>query len=116
MPKVGASGASAAGTTSSALAVISVRRRPIRSEIGPQIQAPSAIEKIRTETVRPARAGPDPEAVPELGQDRLRRVHRREHARRSEQESGEGDALGAVGHVRTVGSSVISSNTNVRTL
>ena len=67
VPKVGASGASAAGITSRALAVISVRRRPIRSEIGPQIQAPIAIEKIRTETVRPARAGPTPKLWPSSG-------------------------------------------------
>ena len=103
MPKVGASGASAAGTTSSALAVISVRRRPMRSEIGPHSQAPSAIEKISTETVEPGSRRTDAEARPELGQDRLRRVHRGEHARRSEQESGEGDALGAIGHGHTVG-------------
>ena len=67
IPNVGASGASAAGTTSSALAVISVRRRPMRSEIGPHSQAPSAIEKIRTETVSPARAGPTPKLRPSSG-------------------------------------------------
>ena len=67
VPNVGASGASAAGSTSRALAVISVRRLPMRSEIGPQSQAPSAIEKISTDTVSPARAGPTPKLCPSSG-------------------------------------------------
>ncbi len=51
---------------------------------------------------QPGSRGTHAEARPELGQDRLGRVHRREHPCRPEQEPGERDAVGSVRHRHTV--------------
>ena len=64
---VGATAAAAVGTTSSLLARISERRRPMRSESGPQIQAPTARAAISTETVRPDADALTPNARPSSG-------------------------------------------------
>ena len=53
-PKLGASAAASVGATRSALAKTSDRRRPIRSESGPQSHAPAASATMSAEIVSPA--------------------------------------------------------------
>ena len=50
------------GATTSALAQISVRRRPQRSDSGPHSQAPAARQSTTAETVRPDVAAPTPKS------------------------------------------------------
>jgi len=57
-PKLGASPAAIVGRTSSALATTIDRRRPIRSERGPQSHTPAATAATTAEIVRPVPAGP----------------------------------------------------------
>ena len=65
------------------------RGRPIRSETGPQAKPPSATASTTTEIDEAGKRRADVEVARELRQDRLRRVHRREHSGRSEHEAGE---------------------------
>src|SRR5215210_6478970 len=65
--KVGATAAPRLGTTSSPLASMSERRRPMRSESGPQTQPASATASTTTEIVRPASDGVMPKSVARSG-------------------------------------------------
>src|SRR3954447_10269235 len=65
--KVGATAAPRLGTTSSPLASISERRRPMRSESGPQTQPVSATASTTTEIVRPASEGATPKSAARSG-------------------------------------------------
>src|SRR5215212_269656 len=65
--KVGATAAPRLGTTSSPLASISDRRRPMRSESGPQTQPVSATASTTTEIVRPASDGATPKSAARSG-------------------------------------------------
>ena len=84
--KLGANATATVGTTIAPEASTSDARRPMRSDSGPQNHAPTASAPITTEIVRPACDGVTPKVPPELGQDRLRRVHHREHGGRRDQE------------------------------
>src|SRR6266849_6335375 len=65
--KLGASAAPMVGATSSELASTIERLRPIRSESGPQTQAPHASASTTTEIVSPASAGLTWNARPSCG-------------------------------------------------
>ncbi len=66
-PNVGASATRSVGTTIAALASSSEARRPIRSDSGPQNQAPRASAPITTDTLRPACDGLTPNSFPRSG-------------------------------------------------
>ena len=66
-PKLGASPAAIVGTTSRALATTIDRRRPIRSESGPQSQTPAATAITTAEIVSPVPAGPTSNVRPMSG-------------------------------------------------
>ena len=86
--KVGASATPIVGGTSNRLASRIERGRPIRSEHAPD-ESP---ERNRQHDTRDRETGArraDAEVPRELRQDRLRRVHRREHPGRSKHEAGE---------------------------
>jgi hypothetical protein len=51
------------GATTSALAQISVRRRPQRSDSGPHSHAPAARQSTTADTVRPDVAAPTPKSA-----------------------------------------------------
>ena len=65
-PKLGASATPSDGTTSAPLASTSDRRRPMRSDSGPQNHAPTARAPMTTDTVRPVWTAP-PRTRAELG-------------------------------------------------
>ena len=65
--KLGASATSSVGTTIAPLASTSEARRPMRSESGPQNQAPTASAPITTEMLSPACDGETPNSRPRSG-------------------------------------------------
>jgi hypothetical protein len=65
--KLGAKPRATVGGTNSTLERTRHRLRPILSESGPQIQAPTAMATTTTEIVSPARAAPIPNSRPRVG-------------------------------------------------
>ena len=65
--KLGANATSTVGSTIAPDASTSDARRPIRSDSGPQNQAPTASAPITTEIVRPACDGVTPNSRPSSG-------------------------------------------------
>ena len=84
--RLGARPARAVGTQIMAAAAAITLARPSRSESGPATQPPAATARTTTVMVRPAAAGDAPSAALDVRQDRLGRVHVREHRRRAQEE------------------------------
>ena len=85
-PRLGASPSNAVGTTSSAAEAIITRARPTRSDSGPCTQPPKATPSTTTVIGEAGRGRRHVQAVLDLGQDRLRGVHVREHRRRAQEQ------------------------------
>ena len=81
-----------------AAAAAMTRARPSRSESGPATQPPDRHRQDDDRDREAGRGGRHAQAALDVGQDRLRRVHVREHRRRAQEErdAGRGSRLGDV--------------------